>query len=432
MSTSKSTSTSSTSSTTTTASTSTSTSITTSPSPSTSSISSSSTSSGALPGPTWPSGSNPYVDGRLFNIDGKTQYFAGTNTWWLSHLLSDADVETTISELVSSDIRVTRAWGFGNVNDPAGQDGNVYFQILNQTISPTNGSLINFSPTNGIPRLDSVISLAEKYGLKLVLPLLNNWDDLGGINTYTTAFGGNSTSFYTDTASQQAYQNYISFIVNRYKSSPAIFAWELCNEPRCRQCDTSVIYNWASETSAFIKGIDSGHMVAIGDEGWFAPPEGDGSYAYSAYEGVDFIKNLAIETIDYATFHLYPDKWGYDPSWGTTWIQQHSAAALASGTKPVVLEEYGSPSPFPGSSSNRSAVLLPWQATLVNDSSVVVAYDSVWQFATELPSGTDPFDEYAIYYDTVAEETGAGESEYQVLVVEHARDMLAKGSVGED
>ena len=163
----------------------------------------------------------------------------------------------------------------------------------------------------GIPRLDSVISLAEKYGLKLVLPLLNNWDDLGGINTYTTAFGGNSTSFYTDTASQQAYQNYISFIVNRYKSSPAIFAWELCNEPRCRQCDTSVIYNWASETSAFIKGIDSGHMVAIGDEGWFAPPEGDGSYAYSAYEGVDFIKNLAIETIDYATFHLYPDKWGY-------------------------------------------------------------------------------------------------------------------------
>ena len=272
--------------------------------------------------------------------------------------------------------------------------------------------LINVAST-GIPRLDSVISAAEKNDVKIVLTLLNNWNDLGGINTYTNAFGGNSTSFYTDSRSQDAYLAYISFIVHRYKSSPAIFAWELCNECRCRGCPSSTITNWASDTSAYIKALDSTHMVTLGDEGWFYPPEGDGSYAYSGYEGVDFIANLAIPTLDYGTFHLYPDQWGYDPSWGSTWIAQHNAAGKAAG-KPVVLEEYASPSWEP----NRTALMLPWQATVLNETSI--AYDSFWQFATTLPTGMSDVDQYSIYYGT---------AEYGVLGTQHARDMLAKKAV---
>lgn len=144
--------------------------------------------------------------------------------------------------------------------------------------------------------------------MKLVMPMLNNWDDLGGINTYTNAFGGDHNSFYTDARSQAAYKNYIKFIVNRYKSSSAIFAWELCNEPRCRGCSSSTLTDWASSISAYIKSLDPHHMVTLGDEGWFYPPESDGSYAYSGYEGVDFVKNLGIKTLDYGTFHMYPDQ----------------------------------------------------------------------------------------------------------------------------
>ena len=42
-------------------------------------------------------------------------------------------------------------------------------------------------------------------------------------------------------------------------------------------------------------------MVTLGDEGWFAPGDGygDGSYPYGGGEGVDFVKNLAISTLDY-------------------------------------------------------------------------------------------------------------------------------------
>jgi endo-1,4-beta-mannosidase len=128
-----------------------------------------------------------------------------------------------------------------------------------------------------------------------------------GIGNY---FGCNATTFYTNTEAQNAYKNYIAFVVNRYKSSPAVFSWELCNEPRCHGCDSSVITNWASETSAFIKSIDSTHMVTLGDEGWFCSG-GDGSYAYSCAEGVDFEANLQVSTLDYGTFHQYPDQCKY-------------------------------------------------------------------------------------------------------------------------
>ena len=245
--------------------------------------------------------------------------------------------------------------------------------------------------------------------------MLNNWGDLGGIATYTTAFGGNATSFYTDAKSQAAYRNYIEFVVNRYKNTNAIFAWELCNEPRCHGCDTSVIYNWASETSAFIKSLDPTHMVTLGDEGWMAPPTGDGSYAYSGAEGVDFIKNLGISTLDYGTFHMYPDQWGYNFTWGNTWIEQHDAAGKAAG-KPVVLEEYGAPY-----ANNKTAITLPWQNTIVQDTSI--AYDSYWQFATVLPSGTNDADNYAISYNT------AVGSDYQTLFIQHAKAMAAKPAV---
>lgn len=240
------------------------------------------------------------------------------------------------------------------------------------------------------------------------MPMLNNWDDLGGINTYTKAFGGNHSSFFTDAKSQAAYKNYVKFIVNRYKNSSAIFAWELCNEVRCPGCKHTVITKWASDMSAYIKTLDPRHMVALGDEGWYYPPESDGSYAYSGYEGVDFVANLNISTLDYGTFHLYPDPWGYNNTWGSTWIEQHDESGRVAG-KPVVLEEYGS------AETNHANLTTPLQQTVVKHTSI--AYDSLWQFGTQLSTGPSSHDSNSVFTNT---------SDYETLVVQHAADMLAK------
>jgi len=273
---------------------------------------------------------------------------------------------------------------------------------------------LRLMPFQGIPRLDYVVSAAEAKGVKLVLPLLNNFDALGGISTYTNAFGGTHSFFYTDAASQAAHKAWIKLIVNRYKSSSAIFSWELCNEPRCSGCSTSVITNWASDISAYIKSLDPNHMVAIGDEGWLTPPLGDGSYAYSGYEGVDFVKNLTISTLDYGTFHLYPDQWGYNYTWGNEWILQHYLIGKQAG-KPVVLEEYGS------TDAPKTTIAQPYQQMVLQNTSV--AYDSFWQFATTLSGGVNPYDNYAIHYSTTPG------SDYDILGYQHAAAMLAKNPV---
>ena len=74
--------------------------------------------------------------------------------------------------------------------------------------------------------------------------------------------------------------------------------------------------------SAFIKSIDSNHLVAVGDEGFFNQPTNP-SYPYQyvpsvlvtrlrltlhyrGSEGVDFDANLAVSTIDFGTFHVSP------------------------------------------------------------------------------------------------------------------------------
>lgn len=208
-------------------------------------------------------------------------------------------------------------WAFGDVTTLPAADATdpnkIYFQYLNAT-----GGYVNYGP-DGIQRLDTVVALARRHGIKLVLPFVNNWGDYGGIDAYNRAFGGNSTSWYTDAKSQEVYKAYIKTIVSRYKHSRAIFAWELGNEPRCRGCPTSVITKWATEISAYIKSLDKNHMVTLGDEGWLTPSDGygDGSYAYSGYEGVDFVENLKIPTLDYGTFHLYPNSWSYNYTWGT-------------------------------------------------------------------------------------------------------------------
>lgn len=197
------------------------------------------------------------VQGLNFTIDGETNYFVGTNTYWLAFLNNNSDVDHVLSDIAASGLKILRVWGFNDVNTvpPA---GTVYFQLL------ANGTATINTGSDGLEKLDYVVSAAETHGIKLIIPFVNNWSDYGGMAAYVTAFGGTQTTWYTNTAAQAAYKAYIKAVVSRYSSSPAIFAWELGNEPRCSGCDTSVITDWAETTSAYIKSLDSNHMVTTG------------------------------------------------------------------------------------------------------------------------------------------------------------------------
>jgi mannan endo-1,4-beta-mannosidase len=60
------------------------------------------------------------------------------------------------------------------------------------------------------------------------------------------------------------------------------------------------------------------------DEGYYNWPNNT-DYIYNGTSGMDFEVNLKIDTIDFGTFHLYPQSWAEYPidTWGTNYIQQH-------------------------------------------------------------------------------------------------------------
>lgn len=62
--------------------------------------------------------SNPSVSGLKFNIDGTVAYFAGTNAYWIGFLTSNTDVDTVMSQLKSSGLKVLRVWGIHHSHSP--------------------------------------------------------------------------------------------------------------------------------------------------------------------------------------------------------------------------------------------------------------------------------------------------------------------------
>lgn len=91
---------------------------------------------------------------------------------------------------------------------------------------------------------------------------------------YLSQTGGDTTyhsNFYTYQPAITAFESYINTIVTRYKSSTTVFAWEIANEPRKsgdKPADPNFtvaqLTQWISDRAAYIKSIDSNHMVAIG------------------------------------------------------------------------------------------------------------------------------------------------------------------------
>jgi len=60
----------------------------------------------------------------------------------------------------------------------------------------------------------------------------------------------------------------IKFIVNRYKFSTTIFSWDLCNEPRCSGCTSSVITRCTTPIIQYIKSFNSDRTIFHYSKAW--------------------------------------------------------------------------------------------------------------------------------------------------------------------
>ncbi|EEY55265.1 mannan endo-1,4-beta-mannosidase, putative [Phytophthora infestans T30-4] len=287
------------------------------------------------------------TSGTNFELDGQPFYVFGTNAYWASEITwSKTDLSTIFNTMAKSDLTVCRTWGFADLNQTGTAPYNVVYQLWE------NGKPTVNTGDNGLGYFDQVVAAAKTAGVKLVVPFVNNWSDYGGIDVYVQQLGGKyHDDFYTDEKIKTAYKNFVKVFVTRYADEETIMAWQLCNECRCAgsgalkesgNCNAKTLTDWMTEMSAYIKSLDSNHLVASGSEGFMNTDKS--VYLYSGPSGVDFDANLAIKSIDYGAYHAYPDSWGVATAeaktWGVKWIKDHVASGTKAG-KPVVLEEYG-------------------------------------------------------------------------------------------
>ncbi|MBY9005440.1 MAG: hypothetical protein KGD63_01650 [Candidatus Lokiarchaeota archaeon] len=351
-----------------------------------------------------------YTEGTEFMLNGLPFYFVGTNCYYLGYM-SEFMVDNLFDDMVEMNLKVCRTWGYldaGTLNpdgslsdnvDGEGHKNGVYYHYWDPE---ANAPAIN-EGEDGLQNLDYVLYSASNHGIKLVIPFVNYWSDMGGMEQYCRWLGiSDKEEFYTNPTIMQYYKDYISALLNRvniysgiqYKEDPTIFAWQLANEPRCPG-DTSgdTIVNWASEISSYIKSIDSKHLVCIGDEGFYDDPNNN-DYPYTDYEGGDWPREIEISTIDYGTVHLYPDHWGFagDPSWGTQWIIDHASISQGAN-KPMVLGEFGWQD-----RSTRDAVYTDWFQAIEDYD---VGGDTYWMLAGQIDDGSAyaDYDGFTVYWD---------------------------------
>ena len=299
------------------------------------------------------------ANGIHFTLSGQPFRVVGANNHYLG-FETDAMVLPVFELAAGMNLNTMRTWAFldcgpaSGGNTPANAKNGVYFQYWN---SDTNQPAFNDGP-NGLERLDRTIFLAGQNNIRLILPLVNYWDDFGGVNQYLQWFGlSGRDQFYRNPEVRNAYRKYVEHLLlhvntrtgRQYRDEPAILAWELCNEPRCvsqtgepMSDGIDLLVEWVTEMSAFVKSVDPNHLLGVGDEGYFRHRLAFGNRLYNGSMGVDCDRLLGIPTIDFGTCHLYPD---YAPDrapgpFGARWVQQHIEAGKRVN-KPMLVAEYG-------------------------------------------------------------------------------------------
>ena len=182
---------------------------------------------------------------------------------------------------------------------------------------------------NKFQALDRVIELAKKNGIRLILVLADQHENnTGGVPDYCRAAGDvKRHEFFANSWIKKHFKEWIYKIVTRinsvsgiaYKNEPAIFAWELINEPYATGSG-GVLRAWTKEMASYIKSLDSNHLVCLGDDGsvWFDDNPYSSHYsAYNVNNNHDFVTMGNSYQIDFLTWHAYPQSKDFLFNWGS-------------------------------------------------------------------------------------------------------------------
>jgi uncharacterized repeat protein (TIGR03803 family) len=264
-----------------------------------------------------------------FMLNGRPLYFAGANCYDLftygdgsstgssnlieTSYMDKSAIDAQMARMQADGVTVVRTWGFNH-----------------------DGTWHVFEPSKGVynepefREFDYILNSASNHNIRLIVALENYWSDYGGIDTrleWEGLTGGDPGRriFFTNTPAIQGYKNYVQYFLNRtnhytgtqYKNDQTIFAWEVMNEPRYEgESSTEDVAGdklraWMDSVGAFIKSIDTNHLLGTGLEGQ------ETAYGYGGDNGAPFVYIHQSPYIDFCSAHVYPTE-----SWANLSIAQ--------------------------------------------------------------------------------------------------------------
>ena len=167
--------------------------------------------------------------------------------------------------------------------------------------------------------LDQVLAVANRKGMRIIFPFIDNWKWWGGIGAAAAFRGKKAQDFWTDPELFEDYKRIVRYVINRtnsvtgvkYRDDKAILAWETGNELVCP-------HEWTSRAAAYIKSLDRNHLVL------------DGYHTTNLRD-----ESIQDENIDLVTTHHYSK----NPNQTVGQIKRNKARAR--GKKPYFVGEFG-------------------------------------------------------------------------------------------
>ncbi|MFX1411729.1 MAG: hypothetical protein ACFFA6_15365 [Promethearchaeota archaeon] len=231
------------------------------------------------------------ASGTQFMLNEKPFRFVGANAEYL-FAVPGTVVEQVLDEAQRMGITVLRVWGMGE----GCESETTNCATWSRRFQPTRGQYNEAT----LEHFDRIVAMANERGIRLIVVLVNNWHEYGGMPQYvewlaseypgeippgvepgTDAF---HDLFYTNPHTRQWYRDYVTHLINRtnsitgikYSEDPTIFSWELANEPRAKWDVTGkTVHQWIVQMSSFVEALDPNHMIGTGEEGWYVMTKDD-------------------------------------------------------------------------------------------------------------------------------------------------------------
>lgn len=244
---------------------------------------------------------------------------------------------------------------------------------LGTSTSQDNANTLALMPSLGkyndqaFATMDFAVAYAGELGIRLILPLTDEWAYYhGGHRDFTAPLGLQPDDFYTDSRAVSAYQDYVDHVIRHtntltgvpYSQDPTIMAWELGNELE------GMTLPWINEQVAHITREAPSQLVAAGRRFDIDPD------------------TLAATNLDIVDVHYYPP---------TAAKVSADAKAVTAAGKVYIAGEYASTAATTdllnaAAADSNVTGMFAWSLFGHDDRSGLVAHDD--GFTLHIPGGT--------------------------------------------